>query len=90
MNLPVIQEFLDKYDYQLKFVVAEKKDFDEITAILKRLERIDRSRVLIMAEGTTTAGLRARGRWIDELCKQYGYRFTPRLHIELYGNRRGT
>ena len=90
LNLPVIQEFLDKYDYQLKFVVAEKKDFDEITAILKRLERIDRSRVLIMAEGTTTAGLRARGRWIDELCKQYGYRFTPRLHIELYGNRRGT
>jgi 7-carboxy-7-deazaguanine synthase len=43
-----------------------------------------------MAEGRTTARLRARGRWIAELCKRYGYRFTPRLHIELYGNRRGT
>lgn len=90
LNLSVIQKFVDKYDYQLKFVVAEKKDFDEIAAILEQLERIDRSRVLIMPEGTTTARLRARGRWIAELCKQHGYRFTPRLHIELYGNRRGT
>ena len=90
LNLPVIQKFLDKYDYQLKFVVAEKKDFDEIAEILKQLKAVDRSRVLIMAEGTTTARLRARGRWIADLCKEYGYRFTPRLHIELYGNRRGT
>ena len=90
LNLPVIRKFLAKYDYQLKFVVTEKKDFNEIAAILEQLEHVDRSRVLIMAEGTTTARLRARGRWIAELCKKYGYRFTPRLHIELYGNRRGT
>jgi 7-carboxy-7-deazaguanine synthase len=90
LNLPVIQKFLDNYDYQLKFVVAEKKDFDEIAEILDQLKTVDRSRVLIMAEGTTTARLRVRGRWIVELCKRYGYRFTPRLHIELYGNQRGT
>ena len=90
LNLPVIQKFLDNYDYQLKFVVAEKKDFAEIAEILEQLKTVERSRVLIMAEGRTTARLRARGRWIAELCKRYGYRFTPRLHIELYGNRRGT
>jgi len=90
LKLPVIQKFLDNYDYQLKFVVAEKKDFAEIAEILEQLKTVERSRVLIMAEGRTTARLRARGRWIAELCKRYGYRFTPRLHIELYGNRRGT
>jgi 7-carboxy-7-deazaguanine synthase len=90
LNLPVIQKFLANYDYQLKFVVTEKKDFDEIAEILEQLKTVDRSRVLIMAEGTTTARLRARGGWIVELCKRYGYRFTPRLHIELFGNRRGT
>jgi 7-carboxy-7-deazaguanine synthase len=90
LNLPVIQKYLDNYDYQLKFVVAEKRDFDEIGQILEQLKAVDRSRVLIMAEGTTAARLHARGRWIVDLCKQYGYRFTPRLHIELYGNRRGT
>jgi 7-carboxy-7-deazaguanine synthase len=90
LNLPVIQKFLDNYDYQLKFVVVEKKDFAEIAEILEKLKTVERSRVLIMAEGRTTARLRTRGRWIVELCKRYGYRFTPRLHIELYGNRRGT
>ena len=90
LNLPVIQKYLDNYDYQLKFVVAEKRDFNEISQILEQLKSVDRSRVLIMAEGTTTARLRARGRWIVDQCKRYGYRFTPRLHIELYGNRRGT
>ena len=90
LNLPVIQNLLDNYDYQLKFVVTEKKDFEEIAEILEQLKTVDRSRVLIMAEGTTTARLRARGGWIVELCKRYGYRFTPRLHIELFGNRRGT
>jgi hypothetical protein len=24
-----------------------------------------------------------------EICKQEGYRFSPRLHIDIYGNRRG-
>lgn len=90
LNFPVIQKYLDNYDYQLKFVVAQRKDFDEIAQILDRLEGIDRSRVLIMAEGTTRAELRAKAPWIVELCKQHGYGFTPRLHIELYGNRRGT
>ena len=90
MNVPVIQRYVDNYDYQLKFVVTQKSDFDEIAQILGELKGLDRSRVLIMAEGTTVARLRAQGRWIVELCKQYGYGFTPRLHIELYGNRRGT
>ncbi len=90
INLSVIQQYLDNYDYQLKFVVTHKSDFDEIGQVLGQLKAVDRSRVLVMAEGTTGARLRARGRWIVELCKQHGYGFTPRLHIELYGNRRGT
>jgi len=43
-----------------------------------------------MPEGTSPEVLRARTVWLAELCKQRGYRFAPRLHIELYGNRRGT
>jgi hypothetical protein len=28
--------------------------------------------------------------WLAELCKRHGFRFCPRLHIELFGNVRGT
>ena len=28
--------------------------------------------------------------WLGEVCKARGYRYAHRLHIELYGNKRGT
>ncbi len=90
LNFPVIQSFMDGYDYQLKFVVERKKDFSEIKAILKRLKNVDPTQVLIMAQGRTKRELNEKAPWIVELCKAYGFRYTPRLHIDLYGNRRGT
>ncbi len=90
LNLPVVQEFLNRYDYQLKFVVESKSDFSEIGEILDRLKDVEPARVLIMAQGTTKKQLGEKAQWIVPLCMSHGYGFTPRLHIELFGNRRGT
>jgi 7-carboxy-7-deazaguanine synthase len=43
-----------------------------------------------MGQGKTTRELRDKTKWIIEACKEYGFGYTPRLHIELFGNRRGT
>jgi 7-carboxy-7-deazaguanine synthase len=48
------------------------------------------SNVLLMPEGATRDELDAKGPWLAELCKQRGFRFCPRLHIQLFGNTRGT
>jgi 7-carboxy-7-deazaguanine synthase len=90
LNFPVIQQFMDSYDYQLKFVVEKKKDFSEIEGILEKLNNVDRGRVLTMAQGRTKKVLRDRASWIVDLCKKHGFSYTPRLQIELWGNRRGT
>ena len=90
VNYAVIQKFLDAYDYQLKFVVNERKDFTEIQAALNNLAGVDPTRVMIMPQGQTRNALSRKAKWIVELCKEYGFGFTPRLHIELFGNRRGT
>lgn len=90
LNLPVLQKYLDGYDYQLKFVVEDKKDFAEIRLLIDRLNNVDPARVLIMAQGTRKKQLADRARWIVAECLRRGYGFTPRLHIELFGNRRGT
>jgi 7-carboxy-7-deazaguanine synthase len=76
------------YDYQLKFVVAHAKDLDEIERMLERISA-DRSRVVLMPEGTDAGVLRERGVWLAEIAKRQGFRFSPRLHVELWGNRRG-
>jgi len=90
LNFGVLRKFLEGYDYQLKFVVERRQDFTEIRALLDQLVGLDRTRVLVMAQGKTSAEVRRKANWIVELCKEHGYGFTPRLHIDLFGNRRGT
>jgi 7-carboxy-7-deazaguanine synthase len=43
-----------------------------------------------MPEGIDRETLDERSAWISDICKQEGFRFCPRLHVLLYGNRRGT
>jgi len=90
LNLSVLQSYMDRYDYQLKFVVESEEDFAEVGGIVDRLKNVDPSRVLIMAQGTTTKQLTEKAGWIVDQCLRRGYAFTPRLHIELFGNRRRT
>ena len=90
LNLEVIQQFIDGYDYQLKFVVDQQTDFNEIGEILDQLRNVDRGRILVMPQGKTVRQLRNKAAWIVTLCKQHGFGYTPRLHIELFGNSRGT
>jgi 7-carboxy-7-deazaguanine synthase len=91
LNIPVIQSFIDASpDFQLKFVVSHEQDLTQIRAILNALKRWRPADVLLMPEGTDPATLDSRAGWTSELCKQEGYRFCPRLHVMLYGHRRGT
>lgn len=87
----VVREWIDRYPYQFKFVVSQPGDIEEIEGMLSSLGReIPRDRVLLMPEGTTLETIRSRADWLGELCKARGYRYAHRLHIELYGNKRGT
>lgn len=91
LNFDVIQRFVDSApDFQLKFVVAGEADLVEIDDVLARLRNWRPADVLLMPEGTDAATLRSRAGWIAEVCKARGFRYCPRLHVELYGNRRGT
>lgn len=91
LNYSVIQRFIDSAPvFQLKFVVAGEADLTEIEQILARLDDWTPADVLLMPEGTDAATLNSRTHWVSEVCKKRGYRFCPRLHVMMYGNRRGT
>ncbi len=91
LNISVIQQLMEEAeDFQLKFVVSEPGDLEEIEGILGQLNAWEPSDVLLMPEGIDRATLEARSGWVSELCKRRGFRFCPRLHIFLYGNQRGT
>jgi 7-carboxy-7-deazaguanine synthase len=90
LNYDVIRSFVDRSDYQLKFVIAEPADVEEVEAVLERLPGVDQSKVLLMPQGVTREELDRRGPWVAAECLRRGFRYCPRLHIELYGNVRGT
>jgi 7-carboxy-7-deazaguanine synthase len=89
LRLDVIQEFMERSDYQLKFVIDREGDVEEAQAIVDQLRGVDPAKVLLMPQGTSHEELSRRGAWLVEVCKRFGYRYCPRLHIELYGHRRG-
>ncbi|MGH9661732.1 MAG: 7-carboxy-7-deazaguanine synthase QueE [Bryobacteraceae bacterium] len=84
----VLRRLMGEYDYQLKFVVARPEDLDELCALVGQLGA-DRGKVVLMPEGVDAGVLRERGAWLAGICQREGFRFSPRLHIELFGNRRG-
>jgi len=84
----VLVQLMASYPYQLKFVIAAPEDLEEVENLLDAI-RADRLRVVLMPEGIDPVTLAERGRWLTEICKERNYRFSPRLHVTLWGNRRG-
>ena len=88
MQPEVLMRLMKHYEHQLKFVVTRREDLDEIRRLLSTI-RADYDRVMLMPEGTNPAVLHERSIWLAELCKEADFRFSPRLHIDLWGDRRG-
>jgi 7-carboxy-7-deazaguanine synthase len=91
----VIQSFIDQArdrggDFQLKFVVADEADLAEIEGLLREIRGWSPSDVLLMPEGTSVDALQSRSGWLADICKRTGFRYAPRLHVELFGHTRGT
>ena len=89
MQPDVLRRLLADYVYQLKFVIARAEDMREVGDLVRSLGA-DAGKVILMPEGIDAGVLRERGVWLAEICKQEGFRFSPRLHVDLWGNRRGT
>ena len=88
-NVPVVRELMRLSDYQLKFVIDEPADVAEVEAYLRYLPETDPRRVWLMPQATTPAALERQAAWSEPLAHELGYRFSNRLHIELFGNVRG-
>lgn len=86
----IVTQWVRKYPFQLKFVFRTEADLTEIDEMINAIGDIPPDKVLLMPEGTREDILRARQRVLVETCKRRGYRYCPRLHIDLFGNQRGT
>ena len=88
IQMDTLRRLMELCDYQLKFVVCQAVDLEEIRAIVPGV-KADAGKVILMPEGTDPVRLREKAVWIAEICKTEGFRYGPRLHVDIWGDRRG-
>jgi 7-carboxy-7-deazaguanine synthase len=95
IDVEALARLVDAYDSQLKFVVTGPDDMPEIKALVERVRAatfttIPDSDVLLMPEGMTREQLAETRSVVADLAMEYGYRYTPRLHVDLWNDAPGT
>jgi 7-carboxy-7-deazaguanine synthase len=84
----VLRGFAGQDSAFFKFVARDATDVDEVAALADRIG-IPRDRVYIMPEGTTATALDRVGAGIVDAVIGHGFAYSDRLHIRLFGDKRG-
>lgn len=89
INIPVIRQWIQSVrSFQLKFVVNHPDDMQEIRQIADETG-IDNKYIYLMPQGTTQQQLKEKRLWLADICISEGYHYCERLHIVIYGDKRG-
>ena len=86
----VIRRLTTDYDYQLKFVIDRPTDIGAVEQYLAEFPHIVPERIMLMPQARDRETLRTKNDWLAPLAAERGWQVSPRLHIELFGNTRGT
>ena len=80
--------FAESEKSYFKFVVDSEKDIEEIN-LLQETYAIAKDKIYLMPRALTLKELQGREEFVGRLCQQTGYKFSDRLHIRLFGAKRG-
>ncbi len=95
LNLEALQSYIDltqdgKKQLQFKFVVGKTNDYLEIQAdFLTPLTNWKQEDILLMPLGATREEIAQSSPLVLEMAIRHGWRFSPRVHIELFGSKSG-
>lgn len=87
-NIPVLKEFVDAFGYQFKFVYSGPASYQEILKYVEELG-VEPQNVMLMPEGMTEEVLQKHRKEAADICIHEGWNYTDRLHITIWGDKRG-
>ena len=90
LDIAVLRELIDNYEYQLKFVVDSEADLPEIQQTIEEIGNVDSEKVMLMPQAATRDELLAKSPMVADICKRTGFAFCHRLQVLLWNNERGT
>lgn len=80
-----LQQYANCPQTIFKFVIQHPNDIEEVIKDFLTPLKMARDRIYLMPEGGTQAVIIERSQWLVEACKAHGLRYSPRLHILLWG-----
>jgi 7-carboxy-7-deazaguanine synthase len=88
----VLRALMQPGSWQVKFVIDAPADLAEAVDWVEGLgvERRDRRSVFMMPQGRSASELARTAAWLETACRDNGFRFAPRHHIDWFGHARGT
>ncbi|OIB58601.1 7-carboxy-7-deazaguanine synthase QueE [Natrialba sp. SSL1] len=91
IDMAALATLVEDYEFQLKFVVTDADDMPEILDLLAGLRAaadvpIRDDDVLLMPEGATRDRLAETRTCVADLAMEHGFRYTPRLHVDLWND----
>lgn len=92
-NPEAIAALIDDAEFQLKFVYSGPESVHDIDMLVDRLRDMGRTiypdDIMLMPEGITAEQINKNGREAAKICIERGWRLADRLHIRLWGDKRG-
>lgn len=89
VNWSVLQKLIAEYPAQLKFVIDTPADIAELEEFVDALPQLPRGAVWVMPQARTNDEILAKAEWLQAAAETHGFRYSSRLHIEMFGNVRG-
>ena len=90
-DVAYVYSLVDNSDIYLKFVVADSEDIADVDRAVKAYRKAGlECPVYLMPLGGRSEEYNLNVQEVAEICMERGWRFTPRLHISLFGNAWGT
>jgi 7-carboxy-7-deazaguanine synthase len=89
----VAKEYFDIPNSHLyfKFVVQDEQDLEEVEMAREEYKKYGvEADIYLMAVGATVEGQAKTSKQVADIALQNGYKYSPRLHVDLFGNKWGT
>jgi 7-carboxy-7-deazaguanine synthase len=89
LDIAVLQELIDNYEYQLKFVIDSQDDLPEIQQTIEKIGSVNPEKVMLMPQAATRDEFFTKSPIVANMCKQSGFTFSQRLQVLLWNNQKG-
>ncbi|MEO2032908.1 MAG: 7-carboxy-7-deazaguanine synthase QueE [Planctomycetaceae bacterium] len=85
----VVQSLLERYHCILKFVIDREADVTDVCHYLEEFPDVRAEQIWLMPQARTQQELMSQSDWVRTAAAANGFRYSPRLHVEQFGNARG-